>query len=225
MADAAFVALSVLTIGSAIAALELRSLVYGSIALMGTLGGIAGFFLLLDSPFVALFQIAVYVGSIAVLILFTVMLVRRQLIFTKVEDPRRRYAGIGLMLVTMVGLGAVVLDSGLKQVTTGSPPVEFQEIGEDLLVYYWPALVLMGLILASSVTGALVLARREDELDDDYDDDDGAGGGAGGAGGAGEGVPAAAALVPPAAATAAATAAAPPARPDAAAASGGGEGA
>lgn len=192
MADAAFVALSVLTIGSAIAALELRSLVYGSIALMGTLGGIAGFFLLLDSPFVALFQIAVYVGSIAVLILFTVMLVRRQLIFTKVEDPRRRYAGIGLMLVTMVGLGAVVLDSGLKQVTTGSPPVEFQEIGEDLLVYYWPALVLMGLILASSVTGALVLARREDELDDDYDDDDGAGG----AGGAGEGVPAAAALVP-----------------------------
>ena len=221
MADAAFVALSVLTIGSAIAALELRSLVYGSIALMGTLGGIAGFFLLLDSPFVALFQIAVYVGSIAVLILFTVMLVRRQLIFTKVEDPRRRYAGIGLMLVTMVGLGAVVLDSGLKQVTTGSPPVEFQEIGEDLLVYYWPALVLMGLILASSVTGALVLARREDELDDDYDDDDGAGG----AGGAGEGVPAAAALVPPAAATAAATAAAPPARPDAAAASGGGEGA
>ena len=106
MADAAFVALSVLTIGSAIAALELRSLVYGSLALMGTLGGIAGFFLMLDAPFVALFQIAVYVGSIAVLILFTVMLVRRQLIFTKVEDVRRRYAGIGLMLVVMLALAA-----------------------------------------------------------------------------------------------------------------------
>ena len=73
MADAVFLALSVLTVGSAIAALELRSLIYGSVALMGTLAGIAGFFLLLDSPFVALFQIAVYVGSIAVLILFTVM--------------------------------------------------------------------------------------------------------------------------------------------------------
>lgn len=174
MADAAFVALSVLTIGSAIAALELRSLVYGSLALMGTLGGIAGFFLLLDSPFVALFQIAVYVGSIAVLILFTVMLVRRQLIFTKVEDVRRRYAGIGLMLVVMLALGAVVIDSGLKQVWTDSPPVEFQDIGEDLLTYYWPALVLMGLILASSVTGALVLARREDEYDEGEDDGEGA---------------------------------------------------
>ena len=177
MADAAFVALSVLTIGSAIAALELRSLVYGSIALMGTLGGIAGFFLMLDSPFVALFQIAVYVGSVAVLILFTVMLVRRQLIFTKVEDPRRRYAGIGLMLVVMAALGAVVLDSGLRNAATGSPPVEFQDIGEDLLTYYWPALVLMGLILASSVTGALVLARREDEGEDEGEDGGASGGG------------------------------------------------
>jgi NAD(P)H-quinone oxidoreductase subunit 6 len=166
MVDAAFLALSVLTIGSAIAALELRSLIYGSIALMGSLGGIAGFFLLLDSPFVAMFQIAVYVGSIAVLILFTVMLVRRELIFKKIEDPRRKFAGIGLMLVMMVGLGAIILDSGLKTITTDEPPVDFREIGEDFLTYYWPALVAMALILAGSVTGALVLARREDVEDD-----------------------------------------------------------
>jgi len=165
MADAAFLALSVLTIGSAIAALELRSLVYGSIALMGTLGGIAGFFLLLDSPFVAMFQIAVYVGSIAVLILFTVMLVRRELIFKKIEDRRRKFAGIGLMLVFMVSLGAVILDSGIMSVTTDEPPVDFREIGADFLTYYWPALILMALILAASVTGALVLARREEEIE------------------------------------------------------------
>ncbi len=166
MVDAAFLALSVITIGSAIAALELRSLIYGSIALMGTLGGIAGFFLLLDSPFVALFQIAVYVGSIAVLILFTVMLVKRELIFQKIEDPKRKWAGIGLMLIFMVAIGAVILDSGLKSVTTDEPPVDFREIGDDFLTYYWPALILMALILAGSVTGALVLARREDEINE-----------------------------------------------------------
>jgi len=170
MADAAFLALSVITIGSAIAALELRSLIYGSIALMGTLGGIAGFFLLLDSPFVALFQIAVYVGSIAVLILFTVMLVKRELIFKKIEDPRRKWAGIGLMLIFMVAIGAVILDSGLKSVTTDEPPVDFREIGDDFLTYYWPALILMALILAGSVTGALVLARREDEINEQRTD-------------------------------------------------------
>jgi len=138
--------------------------------LMGTLGGVAGFFLLLDSPFVALFQIAVYVGSIAVLILFTVMLVKRELIFKKIEDPKRKWAGIGLMLIFMVAIGAVILDSGLKSVTTDEPPVDFREIGDDFLTYYWPALILMALILAGSVTGALVLARREDEISEQRTD-------------------------------------------------------
>ncbi|MEO2201912.1 MAG: NADH-quinone oxidoreductase subunit J [Nitrosopumilus sp.] len=166
MADIAFLALTVITIGSAIAALEMRSLIYGSIALMGTLGGIAGFFLLLDAPFVALFQLAVYVGSIAVLILFTVMLVKRELIFKKIEDKRRKFAGIGLMLVLMVALGAVFVDSGIKTMTTDEPSVNFRDIGTDFVTYYWPALILMGLILAGSVTGALVLARRVDEEND-----------------------------------------------------------
>ena len=116
MADALFLAISVLTIGSAIAALEMRSLVYGSIALMGTLGGVAGFYVMLDSPFVAMFQLAVYVGSIAVLILFTVMLVKRELIFKKIEDPKRKFAGIGLMLIVILALGAIIMDSGIKSI-------------------------------------------------------------------------------------------------------------
>ena len=55
---------------------------------------------------------------------------------------------------------------GIKQITTDEPPVDFRSIGEDFLTYYWPALVLMALILAGAVTGALVLARREDVVDE-----------------------------------------------------------
>jgi NADH:ubiquinone oxidoreductase subunit 6 (subunit J) len=162
MVDAVFLALSVLTIGSAIVALEIRSLIYGSIALMITLSGIAGFFLLLDAPFVAMFQLSVYVGSIAVLILFTVMLVRRELIFKKIEDKRRRYAGIGLMLALMLGIGMIIVGSGLKSMETNSPTVDYKKIGEDFLTYYSPALIVMALVLAASVIGALALAIRED---------------------------------------------------------------
>ena len=86
----------------------------------------------------------------------------RELIFKKVEDKRRKWAGIGLMLIFMVAIGSVIIDSGLKSVTTDEPPVDFRDIGTDFVTYYWPALILMALILAGSVTGALVLARRED---------------------------------------------------------------
>ena len=104
--------------------------------------------------------------GIAVLILFTVMLVKRELIFKKIEDRKRKFAGIGLMLIIMVSLGAVFLDSGIKTITTDEPAVDFRDIGADFVTYYWPALILMGLILAGSVTGALVLARREDVEND-----------------------------------------------------------
>src|SRR5207245_11255168 len=98
MVDAVFLAVSVLTIGSAIAALEIRSLIYGSIALMITLSGVAGFFLLLDAPFVAMFQLSVYVGSIAFLILFIVMFVCRVFIFIMLVDSCRRFGRFGLII-------------------------------------------------------------------------------------------------------------------------------
>jgi len=167
MVDALFLGVAVLTIVSAIAALEMRSLVYSGIALMGMLGGIAGFFILLDSPFVALFQIAVYVGSIAVLILFTIMLVKSELIFHKKEDIKRRYAGIGLMLIIMISMGALIFNSGLSSITTDEPPVDYKEIGKDFLTYYWPALIAMALVLAGSVTGAMTLARRHDGVENE----------------------------------------------------------
>src|ERR671926_217526 len=107
MVDPIFIALSVLTVGTAIFALEARELIYGAIALAISMLGIAGFFLLLDAPFVAMFQIAVYVGAVAVLVIFTVMLVRTQALFSRKEDRGRKAAGIILMLIFMGGMGGI----------------------------------------------------------------------------------------------------------------------
>ena len=164
MADPIFIAVAVLTVGTAIIALEARELIYGAISLAISMLGIAGFFLLLDAPFVAMFQIAVYVGAVAVLIIFTVMLVRTQALFTTKEDKKRKGAGIALMLIIMSSLGALLLASGLNgqfgQFNT-SPAIDFTEIGEMMLTYYAPVLIIMGLTLAGSVIAALALARRE----------------------------------------------------------------
>jgi NADH:ubiquinone oxidoreductase subunit 6 (subunit J) len=94
------------------------------------------------------------------------MLVRRELIFNKIEDKRRRYAGIGLMLALMLSIGTIIIGSGLKTMDTNSPTVDYKKIGEDFLTYYSPALIVMALILASSIIGAMTLARREDVIDD-----------------------------------------------------------
>ena len=164
MADPIFIAVAVLTVGTAILALEARELIYGAIALAISMLGIAGFFLLLDAPFVAMFQIAVYVGAVAVLIIFTVMLVRTQALFTTKEDKKRKGAGIALMLIIMASLGALLLTSGLSGQFGDfnvAPAIDFTEIGEMMLTYYAPALIILGLTLAGSVIAALALARRE----------------------------------------------------------------
>jgi NADH-quinone oxidoreductase subunit J len=112
-----------------------------------------------------MFQITVYVGAVAVLVIFTVMLVRTQALFSIKEDYRRKAAGIVLLLVFIGGIGAVVLASGLGNpafTQFNKPPIDIATIGKQMVTYYAPVLVLLGLTLAASVIGALALARRED---------------------------------------------------------------
>lgn len=164
MADAAFIGLAVLTVGSAIFALESREIIYGAIALAISMLGIAGFFILLDSPFVAMFQIAVYVGAVAVLMIFIVMLVRTEALFSGEEDSRgRQIAGLIFSLLMMVGIG-VLLFSSLFSTAEFNPLMEkiVNKIGNEMLTYYSPVFILLGLTLAGSIIGALSLARRED---------------------------------------------------------------
>jgi NADH-quinone oxidoreductase subunit J len=92
------------------------------------------------------------------------MLVRTQALFTTKEDKKRKGAGIALMLIIMSSLGALLLASGLNGQFgdfNSSPAVDFTQIGELMLTYYAPALIILGLTLAGSIIAALALARRE----------------------------------------------------------------
>ena len=163
MVDAAFIGLSVLTVGSALFALESREIIYGAISLAISLLGIAGFFILLDSTFVAMFQIAVYVGAVAVLVIFIVMLVRTQSLFTVNEDRGRRIAGLIFSLLMMIGIGVVIFSSEFSKAEF-NPLMEkiVHKIGNEMLMYYSLPFVLLGLTLAGAIIGALSLARRVD---------------------------------------------------------------
>jgi NADH-quinone oxidoreductase subunit J len=164
MVDGIFIALSIITVGSAILTLESKEILYGGIALAISMLGIAGYFIILDAPFVAMFQIAVYVGAVAVLIIFTVMLVRAPNTVTKKETKKRKIAGI-LIGLAFLGLTISVLgNSTVNQLkfNDSSPVFDVKSIGKELLTYYSPVLIALALTLAGAVIGAMALARRED---------------------------------------------------------------
>src|SRR5947209_20568270 len=71
-----FLILAALTLVSAVAAMSLRNLVHCALCLIVTFGGLAALFLGLDAQFVGFAQILVYVGAVAILILFAILLTR-----------------------------------------------------------------------------------------------------------------------------------------------------
>jgi NAD(P)H-quinone oxidoreductase subunit 6 len=165
MADLTFVALMVVTVGSAIVALEAEEIIYGAIGLAGSLFGVATLFFLLEAPYVAVFQIAVYIGAVAVLILFTVMLVREEKWAKEVRPTSMtRILGALTGLAVTVALGFAVVATNLSQFSTIVNTATFVDIGQLLFTADSPVLEVLALVLAASVVGALTLSRvdRED---------------------------------------------------------------
>ncbi len=69
-----FLIFGVLTLGSALLVVTTRNLFHGALYLMASLFGVAGLFVLLAAPFLAGVQVVVYIGAIAILIIFAIML-------------------------------------------------------------------------------------------------------------------------------------------------------
>ncbi|MHB8566754.1 MAG: NADH-quinone oxidoreductase subunit J family protein [Nitrososphaerales archaeon] len=162
--DIAFIVISALTIGAAIVSLEAKQVVYGAIALAFSFLGIAGLFIILDATFVALFQVIVYIGAIAVLILFTVMLV------TKDIDPnakREPLQPIGIMIAVIISI-LVIAVASLSSLADWGPSSAYSSsvvvaIGESLTSQYAIPLEVLALLLGASIIGAITLAKVEKE--------------------------------------------------------------
>jgi NADH:ubiquinone oxidoreductase subunit 6 (subunit J) len=165
--DATFIALTVVTVGGAIAALEAREIIYGAVGLAASFFGVASLFFLLDSPFVAVFQITVYVGAVAVLVLFTVMLVREGRWFGDSMGPAARVAAVVTVAALVVSLVSSFFAAGLSTAGEQANAPSFVDIGSLLTGEYAPVLEALALVLAASVLGALTLAKVDPPGEDD----------------------------------------------------------
>jgi NADH-quinone oxidoreductase subunit J len=158
MNTAAFIVISVLTLIGALAAATLRKLMHAALCLVIAFVGIAAFYFLLGAEFVGLVQIFIYVGAVAVLIVFTILLTRRE------TAPPERFNWISVLVAIAVfaGLSWAILQTG--SLSASAPPVELltvKRIGEVLMTdYVWP-LQCVGLILTVALLGALIIALEE----------------------------------------------------------------
>src|SRR5437588_10296394 len=95
-----FIILALLTIASAVSAMTLRNVVHCALALTMAFAGLAALYLQLDAQFVGFAQILVYVGAVAILIVFAVLLTRgaempQQSIFSS-------HSAVGLAIAAIV---------------------------------------------------------------------------------------------------------------------------
>ncbi|MDP3182449.1 MAG: NADH-quinone oxidoreductase subunit J [Desulfobaccales bacterium] len=159
VASAAFVLVMAITILGALIAVAARNIFHNVLGLALSLMGVAGLFLYLNSPFVALMEILIYVGAICIAICFAIML-SEPLYLPK--PPRNRLKMLGA--VAGAGLTFVFLCLLIRK-TQWTPAVErstdwsITTLGHYLLTNYALIFEVISLLLLVAMLGSIVIAR------------------------------------------------------------------
>lgn len=161
MKEIAFVIVSLLMLMGALAAAVIRPLIHAVLCLVVAFIGMAVLFFLLGAEFVGLVQVLVYVGAVAVLVMFTVLLTRG-----KAQGWLSSDGGLYNWL-SIIASGCVFLPLAGAILTSATPKaptnvmLQVRDLGFALMgTYIWPVLTL-GLLLTAALIGAVILVMEE----------------------------------------------------------------
>jgi len=168
-----FYVLSGLAILASALVIGQRNPMYSVMLLIASFGALAGLYIQLDAPFVAVAQIIIYAGAIMVLFLFVVMLLNAPQEDAADWDRTHplRQPGIarfgallGLLLVVQLGW-ALMRASELDVPVAGRVDAEtigsVRQVGRVLFTDYMFAFEATSILILVAMVGAVVLARRE----------------------------------------------------------------
>ncbi|MEZ5994496.1 MAG: NADH-quinone oxidoreductase subunit J [Hyphomonadaceae bacterium] len=168
LAAIAFYALAAVAVISAFAVIAARNPVHSVLFLILTFFTAAGLFVLLGAEFLAMLLVVVYVGAVAVLFLFVVMML--DVDFAELRQGFLSYLPAGA-LVALALLSELVLVASAAMSARGAPialsPAAAGEItnaeaiGRVLYTDYLLAFQLAGLVLLVAMIGAIVLTLRQ----------------------------------------------------------------
>jgi len=156
-----FLILALITVAGTAAAMTLRSAVHCVLALTIGLAGLAGLYLQLDAQFVGLTQLLVYVGAVAILAVFAIMMT--QSARTQAHPALSSTWLTGAIIAAAVfALLARTIRAGLiPSAAPPAPPVTVQQIGDALIHRFVLPLEIIGILLTAALIGAVVLALPE----------------------------------------------------------------
>ncbi len=165
----AFGFFTILTLGGGLGVVANRNLFRGATWLVVSLFGVAGYFVLLSAPFLAVVQVLVYIGAIAILITFAVMLTRG-MTNLRARFNERWWLGAltSALLFGLLVLGVVLPVWGtfgsLGSAATSEVVATTRDLGAALVdgnQFVLP-FELASLLLTAAMIGAIVIAREDD---------------------------------------------------------------
>lgn len=162
MLQLVFIIISVITLGAALAVVTSKNLFHSALFLILSFVGVAGLYVLLEAGFLAVVQIMIYVGAIAILIIFAIMLTRRLM----AKDLVQRNAQWGISALVAVLLFAVLSFVLLRvdwPVVEGDVSAESMSIlGQELMSTYALPFEVASVLLLVALVGSIIIARERE---------------------------------------------------------------
>jgi len=159
-----FTIFAILTVAGAVAAMSLRNLIHSVLGLTLAFAGLAAVFLLLGAQFVGLAQILVYIGAVAILVVFAILLTRNA-VATPQTIIAGSWKGSGVVVLAVFGILAWAIYHSVvsRQVVPPQPGATMQQIGNALMLRFALPLEIIGLLLTAALIGAVTIAMDEKE--------------------------------------------------------------
>jgi NADH-quinone oxidoreductase subunit J len=164
----AFAIIAALTLVSGIAAMSLRNLVHCALCLAVTFAGLAAMYLQLHAQFISFAQVLVYIGAVAILVVFAILLTRSGEPVTHPVVHSSWIVGVIIALLVFGVLTKVILSSSISSAALHPlPPKDgpsVREIGNSLMIDYVLPLQVIGLLLTAATIGAVIIAMHEPKI-------------------------------------------------------------
>jgi NADH-quinone oxidoreductase subunit J len=157
-----FLLTAVLTVAGALAAALLRNLVHCALSLTVTFAGLALLYLQLDAQFAGFVQILVYIGAVAILVVFAILLTRGSGIPEYRSYSTSWFAGLTIAAAVFALLAwAVTKSFPAGAATASTPAATVQSIGAALMSSYALPLEIVAVLLTVALIGAVIVAMPE----------------------------------------------------------------